>query len=49
MTPDVSVALPPIPRTPNGYLLPPALLVVEVKSPAQSGLFRKAQLSRMGH
>jgi Uma2 family endonuclease len=43
MTPDVVAALPPIQRAPNGYLLPPVLLAVEVSSPEQSGLITKAQ------
>ncbi|MFZ0594725.1 MAG: Uma2 family endonuclease [Bryobacteraceae bacterium] len=43
MTPDVVAVLPPIQEAPNGYLLPPALLVVEVVLPEQSGLITKAQ------
>ncbi len=43
MMPDVSVALPPIREALNGYLLPPALLAIEVSSPGQFDLIRKAQ------
>jgi Uma2 family endonuclease len=43
MIPDVVAALPPIRRANNGYLLPPAFLAVEIRSPNQSGLIQKAE------
>ena len=44
LTPDITFALSPVRTTKNGHLLPPAFLAIEVASPHQEDLFRKAQL-----
>ena len=44
MTPDVLVASVPYQRTGTGHLIPPGFLAVEITSPGQDGLIRKAQI-----